>query len=47
MTLQTTPRNDYQFANLSDSQLQKLRETEQKLNVETGKEIIILAYTKD
>ncbi|MBZ4652748.1 MAG: hypothetical protein JG781_86 [Peptococcaceae bacterium] len=47
MTTQTIPRKDYQFANLSGSQLQKLREVEQKLNTEAGKEIIVLAYTKD
>ena len=47
MTTQTTPQKDYKFANLSGSELEKLRETEQKLKMEAGKEIIVLAYTKD
>ena len=40
-------RHDYRFANLNNSELDKLRETEQKLKTEAGKEIILLAYTKE
>lgn len=47
MMKQTSTQNDYKFASLSDMDLNKLRETEQKLNTEAGKEIIILAYSKD
>jgi|GEM_PF-4954018 len=36
----------YHFADLSQSQLHKLQEIENMINMETGKEIIILAYSK-
>lgn len=40
-------KKDYKFANLSNSEVDKLQETERKLKTEAGREIIVLAYTKE
>lgn len=43
----TAAHEDYKFANLNDSELKKLREIEGKLKMESGKDIILLAYAKE
>jgi len=40
-------QNNYHFAALDSEQMEALRKIEAKLKIETGKEIVILAYEKD
>lgn len=40
-------RHNYNFAPLSEQQMEALRKAEEKLNMEAGKEIIVLAYEKE
>ncbi|MDS1029371.1 hypothetical protein RDV78_02495 [Bacillota bacterium LX-D] len=39
-------REDYNFANLSEEDLNTLKSAESKLAQHNGKEVILLAYTK-
>lgn len=39
-------RTDFTFAPLKNTQLETIKELESKINMETGEEIILLAYRK-
>jgi len=40
-------QTNYHFAPLNGEQMKALKKAEDKLNMETGKEIIVLAYEKE
>lgn len=42
-----TSRQEYHFAPLTGTQLKSLMDAERQINMEAGKEIIILAFEKD